>query len=54
MRADNAAIHAGHQMEPLVIKSPAQEMRDQIDTEKKNAIRAGIMAQLKRPIPKTE
>lgn len=55
MRADNAAIHADHKMEPSLIKSPAQQRAEEFDEEQRQAIRGGIMAQLRRPLsPKTE
>jgi hypothetical protein len=46
IRADNAAMHAQHEMEPLLLKSPAQKLADIYDSEQKQAIRSGIMRQL--------
>lgn len=50
MRADAAAMHADHKMEPMIIKSPAQLLYDDQDSDHKLAIRGGIMAQLTAPV----
>lgn len=47
MRKDNAAIHAGKEIEANLLKSPAQVLAEESDSDQKSAIRAGIMAQLK-------
>lgn len=49
MRCDNVAMHAQKQVEPFVLKSPAQLRADEDDSENKRQIRGGIMAQLMRP-----
>lgn len=45
MRGDNA-VYNHHEMVPVLLKSPRQQLAEEIDSEQKLAVRAGIMAQL--------
>jgi hypothetical protein len=47
MRADNAAIHARKEMEPMIVKSPGQEAADKEREEHRLQVRGGIMKQLR-------
>jgi hypothetical protein len=46
MRVENVVAGGGEYQDPQLIKTPGQELADQFDSEKKQAIRAGIMSQL--------
>lgn len=50
MRSDNSVLAGGDPLEPVLVKSPAQQLADQFDSEQKQAIRGGINAQLYAPI----
>ena len=47
MRADNVAMHASNKMEPILVKSPAQQKAEEEKEESNLALRGGIMAQLR-------
>lgn len=54
LRADNAAIHAGHKMDINLVESPAQAQEQEHLAERQRSVREHVLAQMQKAKNKTE